>query len=74
MTAATPTRPGSETEAGGSKAQHALILAFCSSIAGMTRLASLIDALGIRLDAEAELNDAIVGDNLRKDVSNGKCW
>ena len=39
MMAATPTKPESEAEAGGSKDQHALILAFYSKIAGITRSA-----------------------------------
>jgi hypothetical protein len=71
--AATPTRPGSKAAAGDSKAQHALILAVCSPIAGITDSARPYAAQGTRLDAETGLNDGLVVKNLRGGVSNRKC-
>jgi hypothetical protein len=73
MMAATTTRPGREAEAGGSKAQLAPILAFCSRIAGITNSARTDGALNARLGAETELNDEDVIDTLRGVYPNGKC-
>ena len=72
MKTATPTKPWNEAEAGGSKDQHALILAFCSKIAGTTGSARADGALNPRLGGQIELNNGIIDDSLTAGVSNGK--
>ena len=71
--AATPTKLSSEADVGRSKAQHVVILAFCSKIAGITYSASTNTALAPRLAAETGLNDGVFVNNLTEAVSNGKC-
>ena len=71
--AATPTKLSSEADVGRSKAQHVVILAFCSKIAGITYSASTNTALAPRLAAETGLNDGVFVNNLTEGVSNGKC-
>lgn len=73
MMAAPPAKLGSEADAGRSKAQHVLILAVCSKIAGITRSASPTTALDPRLGAKTRLNDGILAANLTGDVPNGEC-
>jgi hypothetical protein len=73
MMAATPAKLGSEAEAGGSKAQLAPILAFCSKMTGITRSARADDALNRRLGAKTRLNSGIAVDNLHGGVPNGEC-
>ena len=71
MMAATPTKPRSEAEAGGSKDQHALILAFCSKIAGSTRSGSWNTAPDTRLDAVTGSSNGTIDDSMNSGVSNG---
>jgi len=73
MMAATPAKLGSKADAGRSKAQHALILAVCSQIEGITYSASPNTALGTRLGAKTGLNDGVFVNNLTRRVPNGKC-
>ena len=73
MMAATPAKLGSEADAGRSKAQHAVILAVCSQIEGITYSASPNTALGTRLGAKTGLNDGVFVNNLTRRVPNGKC-
>lgn len=73
MMVATPTKLSSEADVGRSKAQHVVILAFCSKIAGITYSASTNTALAPRLAAETGLNDGVFVNNLTEGVSNGKC-
>ena len=72
MMAATPTKPWNEAEAGDSKDQHAVILAFCSPIAAITRSARTDGALNPRLAGQTWLNDGIIDDIVTERVSNGK--
>src|SRR6056300_1802752 len=74
MMAATPTQLSSEADVGRSKAQHMVILAFCSKIAGIMYSASTNTALAPRLAAKTGLNDRVFVNNLTEGVSNGKCW
>ena len=71
--AATPTKLSSEADVGRSKAQHVVILAFCSKIAGITYSASPNTALDPRLGAKTGLNDEVFVNKLTASVPNGKC-
>jgi hypothetical protein len=73
MMAATPTKLSSEADVGRSKAQHVVILAFCSKIAGITYSASPNTALDPRLGAKTGLNDEVFVNKLTASVPNGKC-
>ena len=73
MMAAPPAKLGSVAEAGGSKARLAPVLAVCSKMTGITRLAHTDGALNPRLNGQNRLNDRIFADSLTGDVSNGKC-
>jgi len=73
MMAAIPAKLGSEADAGRSTDQHAVILAFCSQIEGITYSASPNTALGTRLGAKTGLNDGVFVNNLTRRVPNGKC-
>jgi hypothetical protein len=73
MMAATPAKLGSEAEAGGSKAQLAPILAFCSQIVGISCSVRADDALNRRLGAKIGLNDRIFVNNLTGGVLNEEC-
>ena len=73
MMAATPTKLSSEADVGRSKAQHVVILAFCSKIAGITYSASPNTALDPRLGAKTGLNDEVFVHKLTATVPNGKC-
>ena len=68
MKTATPTKPWSEAEAGGSKDQHAAISAVCSRIADITCSARTDGALNPRLGGQTGLNDGIIVDRLTKGV------
>ena len=73
MMAATSAKLGSVAEAGGSKAQLAPILAFCSKMTGITRSAHTDGALNTGLGGQTGLNDRIFANNLIGGFSNGKC-
>jgi hypothetical protein len=73
MMAAIPAKLGSEAEAGRSKAQHVIILAFYSKIAGITCSARPDDALNPRLGDETGLSFGIAVNNLTGGVPNGEC-
>ena len=73
MMAATPTKLSSEADVGRSKAQHVVILAFCSKIAGITYSASPNTALDPRLGAKTGLHDEVFVNKLTASVPNGKC-
>lgn len=73
MMAGTQTIPGREAEAGDSKAQHALILVFCSKISGITRSARTDGALNSLLSGRTGLKDEVIDDNPTRIVSNGEC-
>ena len=73
MMAATPTKLSSEADVGRSKAQHVVILAFCSKIAGITYSASPNTALDPRLGAKTGLNDEVFVNKLTASVPNVKC-
>jgi hypothetical protein len=73
MMVATPTKLGSEAEAGRSKAQHAVILTFCSQIAGITCLARPNTALNHRMVDETGLNVGVLVNSLTGGVPNGEC-
>ena len=73
MMVATPTKLGSEAEAVRRKAQHAVILTFCSQIAGITCLVRPNTALNHRMVDETELNDGVLVNSLTGGVPNGEC-
>jgi hypothetical protein len=73
MMAATPIKLGSEADACRSVAQHALILAFCSQIVGISCSVRADDALNRRLGAKIGLNDRIFVNNLTVGVLNEEC-
>lgn len=60
----TPTKFESTTEAGGSKDQHAMVLAFRSPIVGITNSARTDGALRPRLSGQTGLNDGALADSL----------
>lgn len=69
MMAGTLTIPGREAEAGDSKAQHALILVFCSKISGITRSARTDGALNSLLSGRTGLKDEVIDNKLVKIIS-----
>jgi hypothetical protein len=74
MMATTPTKPRKEAKADGSKDQHGVISAFCSTILGITHSAHSDDALNTGLGGQTRLNDGITDDNMTEGVSIRKCW
>ena len=62
MMVATPTKLSSEADVGRSKAQHVVILAFCSPIVDIMRSARTDGALNARLGGQTGLNDRILAD------------
>ena len=73
MMVATLTKLGKEAEADRSTVQHALILAVCSPIAGITCSARTDGALNPRLDGQTGSNDRGIDDSLLGGNLNGKC-
>ena len=71
MMVTTLTKREKKAEAGDSKDQHAMILAFCSKMRGITRSACTGGAVNPRLGGQTGLNDGIFADSLRRGVSNG---
>ena len=73
MKAATLIKLGNEAGAGDCKEKHALILAFCTPVMGITCSGSSIIGLGTRLTGRTGLNDRAIDDSLSKGSSDRKC-
>jgi len=71
--AAAPGKRREDVEAGHSKAQHALILAVCSKVGGITHSKRADADLTRRTDKETGLSNGISGYNLTEGVPNGEC-
>ena len=73
MMAATPTKLGSEAETDRSTVQRALILTFCSKIAGIMCSVRKDEALNPQLGAETGLNYGNFVNSLTGGVPNREC-